>query len=278
MRFSLLGSGSSGNVAYVESGETRVLVDAGLCKAEIDRRLEKLPSRGAVSVDRIDAVLVTHDHNDHARYAATIGRPLFATAGTRLAIRVEATLVRAGQPFTIGALTVMPVLLPHDAVETVGYVLSDGEAKVGVLTDCGHDAPDVATAFAGCDVLALEANHDVTMLRYGPYPPSLKRRVGGRLGHLSNEQSASLLGMMMQAGPAPKVVIAAHISSANNRPTLAKSALARVLGRGGRVIAATGRGTPIFVIEGGRVRIEPMRNEQLSFPFSASQNDRQILS
>ena len=83
--------------------------------------------------------------------------------------------------------------MPHDAVETVGYVVSDGSSRVGILTDCGHDAPEVAQAYAGCDVLVLEANHDVTMLRYGPYPPSLKRRVGGRLGHLSNDQAASLL-------------------------------------------------------------------------------------
>jgi phosphoribosyl 1,2-cyclic phosphodiesterase len=167
------------------------------------------------------------------------------------------------------------VLLPHDAVETVGYVLSDGSAKVGVLTDCGHETPEVAAAFAGCDILALEANHDVTMLRYGPYPPSLKRRVGGRLGHLSNEQAASLLKMMMQAGPAPKLVIAAHLSQANNRPALAKSAFDRVLGRGGRVIVANGRGTPIFTVEQGRVRTEPMRHEQLSFIFSSLQRELQ---
>jgi phosphoribosyl 1,2-cyclic phosphodiesterase len=268
MRLSLLGSGSSGNVAYVEAGNTRVLVDAGLSKAEIERRLQKLPADAAVGLDRIDAVLVTHDHSDHGGFAATLGRPLYATAGTRQALALEATRVLSGDTFTVGALTVTPVLLPHDAVETVGYVLSDGASKVGILTDCGHDAPEVAAAYAGCDLLVLECNHDVTMLRYGPYPPSLKRRVGGRLGHLSNEQAASLLKMMLQAGPAPKLVIAAHLSQANNRPQLAKSALDRVLGRGGRVIVATGRGTPIFAVEGGRVRGEPMRNEQLSFTFS----------
>jgi phosphoribosyl 1,2-cyclic phosphodiesterase len=275
MRFSLLGSGSSGNVAYIEAGETRVLVDAGLSKAEIDKRLTKLPASAATCVEEIDAVLVTHDHSDHGGHAATIGRPLYATAGTMQALSIAATRVLAGEAFTVGTLTVMPVLLPHDAVETVGYVLSDGESKIGILTDCGHDAADVAQAYAGCDLLVLECNHDVTMLRYGPYPPSLKRRVGGRLGHLSNDQSASLLKMMMQAGPAPKVVIAAHLSQANNRSQLAKSALDRVLGRGGRVIVATGRGTPIFTLEGGRVRNEPSRNEQLSFTFPTLQRELQ---
>lgn len=278
MRFSLLGSGSSGNVAYIESEGTRVLVDAGLCKAEIERRLQKIPSDAPLTIERIDAVLVTHDHSDHGGFAATIGRPLFATAGTRMALRLDATLVRAGQPFTVGALTVTPVLLPHDAVETVGYVVSDGKSRVGILTDCGHDAPEVAQAYAGCDLLVLEANHDVTMLRYGPYPPSLKRRVGGRLGHLSNDQSASLLTMMMQAGPAPRIVIAAHLSAANNRPALAKSVLTKVLGRGGRVIVATGLGAPLFELDGSRVHAEPMRNEQLSFSFPTGTNDRSILT
>jgi len=267
MRFSLLGSGSSGNVAYIEAGGTRVLVDAGLSKAEIDRRLAKLPSNAATSVEEIDAVLVTHDHSDHGGHAAALGRPLYATAGTKQALSLEATRVLAGEAFTIGALRVTPVLLPHDAVETVGYVVGDGSSKIGILTDCGHDAPEVAQAYAGCDVLVLECNHDVTMLRYGPYPPSLKRRVGGRLGHLSNEQAASLLKMMLQAGPAPKLVIAAHLSLANNRAQLAKSSLDRVLGRGGRVLVATSRGTGIFTVESGRVRNEPSRNEQLSFTF-----------
>jgi len=268
MRFSLLGSGSSGNVAYIEAGGTRVLVDAGLSKAEVDRRLTKLPSDAATSVEQIDAVLLTHDHSDHAGHATGLGRPLYATAGTRQALGgIEATRVLAGDAFTVGALRVMPVLLPHDAVETVGYVIGDGASRVGILTDCGHDAPEVAQAYAGCDVMVLECNHDVTMLRYGPYPPSLKRRVGGRLGHLSNEQAASLLKMMLQAGPAPKLVIAAHLSLANNRAQLAKSSLDRVLGRGGRVLVATSRGTGIFTVESGRVRNEPSRNEQLSFTF-----------
>ena len=271
MRFSLLGSGSSGNVAYIEAGKTRVLVDAGLSKAEIDRRLARLPTDAAACVDEIDAVLVTHDHSDHGGHAAALGRPLYATAGTRQALGLEATRVLAGEPFTVGALRVTPVLLPHDAVETVGYVVSDGSSRIGILTDCGWDAPEVAEAYAGCDLLVLECNHDVTMLRYGPYPPSLKRRVGGRLGHLSNEQSASLLKMMLQAGPPPKLVVAAHLSLANNRAQLAKSALDRVLGRGGRVIVASSRGTPIFSIESGRIRNEPSRNEQLSFTFPSLQ-------
>jgi len=269
LRFTLLGSGSSGNVAYVEAGNTRVLVDAGLPKCEIEARLQRIPDPdGPITLQRIDAVLVTHEHSDHMGCARSLGRPLWATAGTRRVGQLEAEVVRTGQRFRVGALEVLPVLLPHDADETVGYVLTDGESQVGVLTDCGHDAPDVARAYAGCDVIVLETNHDATMLKYGPYPPSLKRRVGGRLGHLSNHQSASLLRQMMQHGPAPKLVIAAHLSQANNRPSLAKSALDRVLGRSGRVIVATQvRGCPLIAIERGRVRHAPDRHEQLTFDF-----------
>jgi phosphoribosyl 1,2-cyclic phosphodiesterase len=270
VRLSLLGSGSSGNVAFIEAERdgvvTRLLVDAGLPKAETESRLARIDA--GLSLSQIDAVLITHDHNDHAGHAAQLGRPLWATAGTRRVCELDAELVRAGQPFTIGVITVHPVLLPHDADETVGYVLESGGARAGILTDCGHDAAEVAEGFAGCDVLALETNHDATMLKHGPYPPSLKRRVGGRLGHLSNDQSASLLKQLLKLGPAPKLVLASHISQANNRPSLAKSALDRVLGRPGRVlVAAANRPTPILTVENGRVAAGPLVREQLAFDF-----------
>jgi ribonuclease BN (tRNA processing enzyme) len=128
----------------------------------------------------------------------------------------------------------------------------------------------VAEGFAGCDVLVLETNHDSTMLKHGPYPPSLKRRVGGRLGHLSNDQAASLLKQMQKLAPLPKLVIAAHISQANNRNSLAKSALDRVLGRPGRVlVAAANRPTGVVRIENGKVSLGPLVREQLAFDFTS---------
>jgi phosphoribosyl 1,2-cyclic phosphodiesterase len=273
LRFTLLGSGSSGNVAYIEAGGTRVLVDAGLPKSEIESRLLRIPDpAGPITLDRIDGVLVTHDHSDHVGCAASLGRPVWATSGTRRAAQLDAQLVRSGDAFSVGALSVMPTLLPHDAEETVGYVLSDGQMRVGILTDCGWDAPEVAAAFAGCDALVLETNHDAEMLRYGPYPHSLKRRVGGRRGHLSNEQSASLLKAMLKLGAAPKLVVAAHLSQANNRPLLARRALVSVLGRAGRVIVATqSRGCPLIALERGKVACAPDRFEQLTFEFAQRQ-------
>ncbi len=278
LRLTLLGSGSSGNVAFVEAEETRLLVDAGLPKDEIEARLARVPSPlGRLGLEHLDAVLVTHDHNDHAGCAAQLGRPVWATEGTRQACGWDGThRVLAGQDFTIGKIRARPVLLPHDAVETVGYVLESEGARVGILTDCGHDAPDVAQAYAGCDVLVLETNHDATLLKHGSYPPSLKRRVGGRLGHLSNDQAASLLRAICLHGKAPKLVIAAHVSQVNNRPLLAKRALDQTLGqvlglkgRASRVMVATQqRGTPVIVIDDGRVTVEPGLNEQLSFSFA----------
>jgi phosphoribosyl 1,2-cyclic phosphodiesterase len=255
-------------VAFVEAARTRLLVDAGLSKDEIAARLAVVP--GPVTVEDLDAVLVTHDHSDHASSALALDRPIFATEGTRLALGWTNTRrVIAGRRFSVGAIDVLPVLLPHDAVETVGYVLESAGARIGILTDCGHDAADVAEAYAGCDVLVLETNHDVTLLRLGPYPPSLKRRVGGRLGHLSNDQAASLLRAMCQLGPPPKLVIAAHLSQANNRPQLARRALDGVLGRTGRVLVASqSRPTPVIVVEHGRVTVEPQRYEQLTFDFA----------
>jgi phosphoribosyl 1,2-cyclic phosphodiesterase len=242
-------------------------VDAGLSKSETELRLSRVDA--TLTLDQIDGVLVTHDHNDHAGHAKTLGRRLWATAGTRRVCGFEAERVRAGERFSVGAITVLPVLLPHDADETVGYVLEAEGARAGILTDCGHDAPEVVEAYAGCDVLVLETNHDATMLKHGPYPPSLKRRVGGRLGHLSNDQAASFLRQLARLGPLPRLVIAAHLSQANNRPSLAKSALDRVLGRPGRVlVAAANRPSPVITIEAGKVTAGPLVREQLAFDFA----------
>lgn len=276
MRLVVLGSGSRGNVALLEAhreegGLTRVLVDAGLCKTELGERLGRIRGLGSVALEDLDAVLVTHEHGDHLGCAAQLGCPVYATAGTQRARSLDASrLVRAGERLTLGGLEVLPVLLPHDAEETVGYVLSDGAVTVGILTDCGHADPEVARAYAGCDVLVLETNHDEAMLRYGPYPPSLRRRVGGRLGHLSNDEAASFLRMVCKWGPAPKLVVAAHLSQVNNRPQLAKSALDRVLGRGGRVLVASqNQASPAIVAERGIVYLDRPEERQLTFGFPA---------
>jgi phosphoribosyl 1,2-cyclic phosphodiesterase len=249
VRIAIFGSGSSGNVAFVEAGgvgeaarPTRVLVDAGLSELQIRQRLGAL--EGAPALEDIDAILITHEHSDHCGSAASLERPLYAPAAVRRARELDATRVLAGVAFTVGALRVEPVMLPHDADETVGYVLGDGRHRVGILTDCGAPDERVARAYAGCDVLVLEANHDPILLMDGPYPPSLQRRVRGPRGHLSNAQSAQLLSLILAAGPAPSLVIAAHISQKNNRPELVEQALRPRLPRGTQLWLATPAGAP----------------------------------
>jgi phosphoribosyl 1,2-cyclic phosphodiesterase len=242
VRISILGSGSSGNCALVESGGTRVLVDAGLSKKTLEKRLAALPDAPALAA--IDAVLVTHEHSDHVGSAGELGRPLYAPGATLNARRLEGTRVLADQRFGIGALDIHPVPLLHDADETVGYVLSDGQHRVGILTDNGEPAEHLARAYAGCDVLVLEANHDPRMLLDGPYPPSLQRRVRGARGHLSNAQAAQLLRMILAAGPAPRVIVAAPVSQKNNRADKVDEALRPIIPAGTRFLHATPLGAP----------------------------------
>ena len=155
------------------------------------------------SLADIDAVLVTHDHSDHGGHAAALGRPLYATAGTRQALSLEATRVLAGESFTVGALRVLAgALAARRGRDGRLRPLRRQLARSASSPTAATTRPRWPQAYAGCDVLVLECNHDVTMLRYGPYPPSLKRRVGGRLGHLSNDQAASLLEHDAAGGPA----------------------------------------------------------------------------
>ena len=248
MRLALLGSGSSGNVAYVESSAretdspTRILIDAGLSPTAIQARLAALS--GAPTVAAIDALFVTHEHSDHVGCAAQLQRPTFAPASTLNKKGLVGTRVLPGDRIPVGCLVVEAVQLLHDAAETVGYVVSDGIYRVGILTDCGEPEMSVARAYAGCDVLVLEANHDPKLLMDGPYPPSIQRRVRGRRGHLSNHQSSELLRMILDCGPPPQMLVAAHVSQKNNRADLVEAALLPLLGPETRFVIATSAGAP----------------------------------
>jgi phosphoribosyl 1,2-cyclic phosphodiesterase len=289
LRLALLGSGSRGNAAYLETSRdgvvTRLLVDAGLSKEELDRRLSLVFPVASPTVDTLDAILVTHDHADHVGSAGRLGRPIYSTGGTRRVAELEAERVISDRAFRVGAFEVLPVLLPHDAEETVGYVLSDGATRVGILTDCGHVEERVAEAYAGCNLLVLEANHDLALLRTGRYPFSLKRRVSGPRGHLSNDDSARLLERIVRHGGEPTVVVAAHLSQANNRPELARAALDKVLSRRCQLLCAEQeQPSVLFDVEStgaGGIGCQPLlRREQLSLDFSPgrSPDDRPLQS
>ena len=242
LRFTSLASGSQGNCLLVEAGTTRVLVDCGLSLRETERRL----ARRGVAPDTLRAILVTHEHDDHAggvaALAAAYGLEVVLTHGTRHAMReaapqaedkaaangVRFRTIDARAPFAIDDLEVRPFTVPHDAREPVQYVLSDGALRLGVLTDLGAATAHVVEMLSGCDALVLECNHALDLLWNGGYPRWLKARIAGPLGHLDNDAAAKLLAALDRSRL--QHVIAAHLSEQNNHPTLARAALASVLG------------------------------------------------
>lgn len=221
MRFASLGSGSRGNSTLIECGATRLLLDCGFAAREAERRLEHL----GVAPESLTAILVTHEHQDHIKgvgpLARRYGLPVWITHGTyqqgRCGELPDAQLIHSHQPpFRIGTVTVQPYPVPHDAREPAQYTFSSDDSRLGVLTDSGSITPHIQQMLSGCHALLLEFNHDQGMLNAGPYPPSLQRRVGGRLGHLNNEQAVSLLADLDHARLRHLVV--AHVSEQNNHP------------------------------------------------------------
>jgi phosphoribosyl 1,2-cyclic phosphodiesterase len=240
LRFASLASGSKGNCLVAEArsgvGATRVLIDCGLGLRDTERRLERL---GLAAAD-VDAILVTHEHGDHGfgvfEFAAAHGTLVCLTYGTFLALRAEGRVIEgvrlrfvSGREATsVGAMQVLPFTVPHDAREPVQYVLSDGAARLGVLTDIGIPTPHVEQALSGLDALVLECNYDLDLLWGGAYPRWLKQRIAGPFGHLDNRASERLLAALERSKL--KHIVGAHLSQQNNRPELARAALARALG------------------------------------------------
>lgn len=231
MRFSYLGSGSRGNAALIQVGETVLMVDCGFTLAESERRLR----RAGVAPEALTAILVTHEHADHiggvALLARKYGIPVWMTHGTHRAW-LDPLVPRLGfcsahASFAVGNIEVQPYPVPHDAREPCQFVFSDGQRRVGILSDAGHVTAHMRESLSGCEALLVECNHDPEMLLRGPYPAALKARVGGPLGHLSNQQTAQMLAELDRSRLQQLVV--AHISEVNNRPTLARAALAAAL-------------------------------------------------
>ncbi|MFN4263405.1 MAG: MBL fold metallo-hydrolase [Thioalkalivibrionaceae bacterium] len=232
LRFSAIGSGSNGNGVLVEAGATRVLIDCGFTVQETIRRLLRL----GVEAESLDAIVITHEHQDHIgsspAFARRFGTPVHLTAGTRLAARdarfPTVNEIADGIKFAIGELEFTPFTVPHDAREPVQFVISDGAARLGLLTDAGHITPYIEQTLTNVDALLLECNHDPDLLATGPYPPSLKRRVGGGHGHLPNHAAATLLGRINFRRL--QHCVGMHLSEKNNQPQLARAALATGLG------------------------------------------------
>ena len=278
LRYKNLSSGSTGNATLVEASSknstkpSRILVDCGM---RLSRLLELLAVADVPPSD-LDAIFITHEHSDHigcvTQLASRYSIPIWASSGTHAALQDMQFKLRAKQPthsqllpnfagfealvniasdncpFAVGDLQLSPFTVPHDAREPLQLTCSDGNAKLGILTDLGHASRHVLDQLAGCNALLLECNHDGEMLSNSKYPAFLKARVGGDFGHLSNQQAAEILSHVMHGNL--RHVSAAHLSQQNNHPELAQSAVAAVLGcMPAEVVAASpDTGTPWLVV------------------------------
>jgi phosphoribosyl 1,2-cyclic phosphodiesterase len=240
IRFSVLASGSSGNACYVETENTRILIDAGLSSREIERRLDRV----GVAPSSLDALIITHEHTDHIRGAGPFARrfdlPLYTNRKTlerginTLGNLSRTVIIQTGQPLTIKDLNIETFTKCHDAADPVGIVLSccDGSPdlnriKIGLATDLGRSTRLVEDRLKGCQALIMEFNHDQEMLDEGPYPIDLKRRIKGPDGHLSNQQAGDLLRAVSHQNL--KFVVLAHLSETNNHPKKAYQEAANAL-------------------------------------------------
>jgi phosphoribosyl 1,2-cyclic phosphodiesterase len=238
LRFKNLGSGSSGNATVVEARSgaqvTRVLVDCGLNLKHLDLRL----GQAGLLASQIDAVFITHEHSDHVgcvvRLVQREGIPVWMSHGTHAGMGAPdlqglLRLAQDGVVIEVDGLQLCPFTVPHDTREPLQLSCTDGAMRLGILTDLGHATEHVAEQLAGCHALLLECNHEPDLLAASRYPAFLKKRVGGPYGHLSNAAAATLARALRHVGL--KHLVAAHLSEHNNRPDLARSALAQAVGR-----------------------------------------------
>ena len=237
---SILGSGSRGNCTLISTSRTRILVDAGLSARETFRRMQMVGE----SIHSLSGIVISHEHSDHVTGLCTIAKklrvPVYMTAAVHQAfersqhdperqgpVLAACDYFRAGSAFQIGDISVMPFTIPHDAADPVAFTFRVEGIKVGVVTDLGYMPANVAQNIRGCDVLMIESNHDLEMLRIGPYPWSVKQRVMSRLGHLSNDALADFFRNEYDGSAA--FVVLAHLSEHNNHPEIARTAAERAL-------------------------------------------------
>jgi phosphoribosyl 1,2-cyclic phosphodiesterase len=237
----VLSSGSAGNSSVLVTGRTRLLVDCGLSCRELCRRM----MMSGMAPESLDAILITHEHSDHVAGLYVMAKkfrlPVYISAPTHAAWRryfkdaagnkVNAERVEFFEPgrgFTVGDVEVMPFTIPHDAADPVGFTFKTEGIKVGIATDLGYMPASVKDHIKGCDALMIESNHDLEMLRQGPYPWSVKQRVLSRVGHLSNAALADFFASDYDGGAA--FLILAHLSEQNNHPEIAKTVAETALG------------------------------------------------
>jgi phosphoribosyl 1,2-cyclic phosphodiesterase len=259
----VLASGSSGNSTFIATDRTRLLVDAGLSRREISKRLDA----AGEDLESLDAILVSHEHSDHVSGLGAITRrldgsrrkcgrsqlPVFMTRLAAPAMSWErhqpaVETFQAGSRLTIGDIEIDSFTIPHDAADPVGFCFRAEGVKIGLATDLGYIPESIKFHLRGTDLLILESNHDLEMLKVGPYPWSVKQRVMSRNGHLSNDSVTDFIGADLDSSTA--VLVLGHLSEHNNHPEIVRLAATQALGRRGLatrlVVAGREQPTEIF--------------------------------
>lgn len=258
LRFSLLGSGSSGNAMLVSSPSTSILIDNGLSFRQLDRRVRELGE----NLDNLRAVFITHEHGDHVNGVGVLARrmkdiPIYATEDTFSVLpksvgripRVE--YFEAGDSVTVDGMTVSSFSVSHDAADPVSYVIRFNGCQLGVASDLGRASNLVLNRLEGSHALVLESNYCPEMLRRSSYPPAIQQRIRGPQGHLSNEAMNSLLARLLHNEL--KLVVLVHVSQENNTAALARDMASRVLQNHAAelVVAEQDCPTPMFEVRNG---------------------------
>jgi phosphoribosyl 1,2-cyclic phosphodiesterase len=239
MKIITLQSGSNGNCFYLEAGQVRLLFDAGITGRQAELRL----TEHGRDIRQVDALFISHDHSDHARYLGVFQRkfgiPVYLTEKTLAAAGRSANLgqlndirlFQAGSSIAFGDVIVHSIPTPHDSAEGVAFVIEHGTSRVGILTDLGHVFDGLREVLLSLDAVIIESNYDASMLEYGPYPEYLKRRIRGSGGHLSNDESAQLIAETLRSeSPKLKWACLCHLSEHNNEPEVARRAHHSLLG------------------------------------------------
>ncbi|MFT5698347.1 MAG: phosphoribosyl 1,2-cyclic phosphodiesterase [Desulforhopalus sp.] len=233
MRFSVLGSGSRGNAVYIEAGDSAVLIDAGFSGKELQKRMHSVGR----DLANVNALCITHEHHDHICGAGVISRryeipvvindATLEAASPKIGKLFDTTIFSAGEIVSVGDLEIRSFRISHDTADPVGFVISDGNKCLGYLTDTGKVSHLMVQRLLSCHAAIIEFNHDLEMLKYGPYPLPLQQRVRSSRGHLSNDDAAEFLAELM--GGAIKDIVLAHLSEKNNTVELARVAATRCL-------------------------------------------------
>ncbi len=255
VRVCVLGSGSRGNSTLVATEKTRLLIDAGLSRKDTYARLAAVGERA----EGFHALVISHEHSDHISglrlLALDLKVPVYISPATRQTIAWDSKMsafehFTPGEKFTIGDILITPFSVPHDAVDPVAFAFEAQGIRIGVVTDLGYIPEVVKQRVRGCQCLVFESNHDLEMLKVGPYPWHLKQRLMSRHGHLSNRATAEFLSEGFD-GEA-QVLVLAHLSEVNNHPEIARLSALEVLERGGNSggpelhVASQSAPTPVF--------------------------------